>query len=83
MIVVLDALTYAGNKANLAEFESRPMFEFVRGNICDASLLEHLFAKHQFNKVVHFAAETHVDRSIKRPDAFLETNVLGTHHLLM
>jgi dTDP-glucose 4,6-dehydratase len=81
-VVVLDALTYAGNQANLESLMSRPELRFVRGNICDTALVEALLREERIDLVVHFAAESHVDRSIVGPDAFIETNVLGTHSLL-
>ena len=83
-IVNLDALTYAGNLANFKDLSPAHMerHRFVHGDIRDASLLERLFSEENFNSVVHFAAESHVDRSILGPEAFLETNVLGTFHLL-
>ena len=81
-IVVLDALTYAGNRANLDSMEGHQRFEFVHGDICDASLVQSLFRRHDFDLVVHFAAESHVDRSIVSADAFVRTNVVGTHTLL-
>jgi dTDP-glucose 4,6-dehydratase len=82
LIVVLDALTYAGNRSNLDSLESDKQFEFVHGDICDADLLAALFRRHDFNVVVHFAAESHVDRSILSSDAFVRTNIVGTHTLL-
>ena len=81
-IVILDALTYAGNPANLAPVKAHPNYRFVHGNICDDSLVNKLFAEEQFDTIVHFAAESHVDRSITGPDAFIETNIVGTHVLL-
>ncbi|MEQ8953452.1 MAG: GDP-mannose 4,6-dehydratase, partial [Gammaproteobacteria bacterium] len=81
-IVVLDALTYAGNLHNLAALMNQPGFDFVKGNICDTQLVEQLLSKHDINTIVHFAAESHVDRSISGPDAFLNTNITGTHSLL-
>lgn len=81
-VVVLDALTYAGNLANLELVEGRPEFRFVHGNICDTALVEGLLRDEQLDTIVHFAAESHVDRSITGPDAFIETNVVGTHSLL-
>ncbi|MBX3703152.1 MAG: dTDP-glucose 4,6-dehydratase [Steroidobacteraceae bacterium] len=81
-LVVLDALTYAGNRANLATLEGSPGFHFVRGNICEQSLDESLLREHAVDTVVHFAAESHVDRSIVGPGAFISTNILGTHALL-
>ncbi len=81
-VIVLDALTYAGNRANLASVEQNPNFTFVQGDICDTALVESLIKQHQLNTIVHFAAESHVDRSITGPDAFIETNILGTYSLL-
>jgi dTDP-glucose 4,6-dehydratase len=81
-LVVLDALTYAGNIANLADVSKHPAFRFVHGDITDASLLGQLFEQQSIDCVVHFAAESHVDRSITGPDEFIRTNVLGTHALL-
>lgn len=81
-IVNLDLLTYAGNLENLKEIENDPRYSFVKGDICDAKLVERLFAEHKFAVIVHFAAETHVDRSIDQPKTFIETNIVGTHTLL-
>jgi dTDP-glucose 4,6-dehydratase len=81
-VVVLDALTYAGNLANLEAVRSRPALRFVQGNIGDSALVEGLLRDEGIDTVVHFAAESHVDRSIHGPDAFIETNVVGTHCLL-
>ncbi len=81
-LVVLDALTYAGNLANLGAVMSRPEFRFVHGSIGDTALVAGLLREERINTLVHFAAESHVDRSIHGPDAFIETNVLGTHSLL-
>jgi len=81
-VVVLDALTYAGNLANLAAERSNPAMTFVRGDICDGELVSKLFADHDIDCVVHFAAESHVDRSITGPDEFIRANVIGTHTLL-
>lgn len=81
-VVVLDALTYAGNKASLAPVETNANFTFVKGDICDTHLLEKLLADHSIDTLVHFAAESHVDRSITGPDAFIETNIIGTYSLL-
>lgn len=80
--VNLDLLTYAGNLANLSEVDDDPRYLFVRGNICDQALVERLCVEHHIDTIVHFAAESHVDRSITGPKTFLETNVLGTFHLL-
>lgn len=81
-VLNLDALTYAGNLANLASLEGNPQHYFVHGDIRDADLLKRLFAEHRPRAVVHFAAESHVDRSILGPEAFVETNVVGTFRLL-
>ena len=81
-VIVLDALTYAGNRANLAAAESNPNFRFVHGDILDTPLVEQLMGEEQIDTIVHFAAESHVDRSIHGPDAFLKTNIEGTHSLL-
>ncbi len=81
-VLVLDALTYAGNRANLASVEDNPNFTFVHGDICDTVLVETLLKEHKVNTLVHFAAESHVDRSITGPDAFIETNIIGTYSLL-
>lgn len=81
-IVVLDALTYAGNKNNLANLIGEQWFEFVHGSICDQDLVDALLVKHDIDTIVHFAAESHVDRSITGPDAFIDTNIVGTHCLL-
>jgi dTDP-glucose 4,6-dehydratase len=81
-IVNLDKLTYAGNLANLAALQDDPRHVFVRGDVCDEALLKRLFAEFEIGKVVHFAAESHVDRSIHGPADFVHTNVLGTFCLL-
>ncbi|MFZ1937879.1 MAG: dTDP-glucose 4,6-dehydratase [Terracidiphilus sp.] len=81
-VVNLDLLTYAGNAANLASIESDPRYTFVRGDICDAELIRSLLEKHRPRAVVHFAAESHVDRSIVSPETFIRTNVNGTFCLL-
>jgi len=81
-VIALDALTYAGNLANLAPVEKHENFRFVHGNILDDALVEKLLREDGVDTVVHFAAESHVDRSITGPDAFLETNIMGTHSLL-
>ncbi|MCZ2078888.1 MAG: dTDP-glucose 4,6-dehydratase [Bryobacterales bacterium] len=81
-IVNLDKLTYAGNLENLAEIENHPRYRFVQGDICDAALLDGLFASSRFDAVVHFAAESHVDRSILSPDPVFETNLRGAFRLL-
>lgn len=81
-VVVVDALTYAGNRANLASLENNSRYEFIEGNICDQTLMETVIRERSLDTVVHFAAESHVDRSISGPDIFIETNVVGTHSLL-
>jgi dTDP-glucose 4,6-dehydratase len=81
-LVVLDALTYAGHLANLDAARGRPEFRFVRGDIRDTALVEELLREERLDTIVHFAAESHVDRSIEGPDAFLETNIIGTHSML-
>lgn len=82
LIVNLDKLTYAGNLANLKEFEGDPRHIFVQGDICDKQLTESLFEKYDFDYVVNFAAESHVDRSIMEPEIFVRTNIMGTVNLL-
>lgn len=78
----LDALTYAGNLENIADIDKSPNYTFVKGDIVDADFINDLFRKHQFDGVVHLAAESHVDRSITDPLAFVKTNVIGTMNLL-
>ena len=81
-VFVLDNLTYAGDLTNLEEVADHPNYHFIKGDICNQTLINELFNKHQFNKVVHFAAESHVDNSITGPGAFIETNIVGTFNLL-
>jgi dTDP-glucose 4,6-dehydratase len=81
-VVVLDALTYAGNIENLAGLERDPRFAFERGDICDEEAVRELLERFRIDTIVHFAAESHVDRSILGPDEFIRTNVLGTHSML-
>jgi dTDP-glucose 4,6-dehydratase len=81
-VINLDKLTYAGNPANLASVEALPAYTFVRGDICDAALMARLLDEHKPRAIIHFAAESHVDRSILGPEAFLETNITGTFTLL-
>ncbi len=81
-VVVLDALTYAGNLASLEPVKGHRGFTFVHGDIRTPGLAERLLREHEVTLLVHFAAESHVDRSIVGPDAFIETNVVGTHELL-
>ncbi len=82
LLVNLDKLTYAGNLENLKEVEGDPRHVFVQGDICDKELVEGLFQKYDFDYVINFAAESHVDRSIKNPEIFVQTNVMGTVNLL-
>lgn len=81
-IVILDALTYAGNLKTIEEELKNPRVNFVKGNICNRELVENIFTRFNIDYVVHFAAESHVDRSIENPQIFLETNILGTQNLL-
>jgi dTDP-glucose 4,6-dehydratase len=81
-VIVLDALTYAGNLHNLATLKDRKNFRFLQGDICDRALVDELFASENIDTVAHFAAESHVDRSILGPGAFVQTNVVGTFTLL-
>ncbi len=78
----LDALTYAGNLENLSDIEDNSNYEFIKADINDALVINKLFQKHQFDNVIHLAAESHVDRSITDPLAFVKTNVIGTMNLL-
>lgn len=82
LLVNLDALTYAGNLENLKAIENTQRYRFVRGDIRDKELVERLFQEYDFDTVVHFAAESHVDRSIVEPEIFLTTNIVGTQTLL-
>jgi dTDP-glucose 4,6-dehydratase len=81
-VVNLDALTYAGNLRNLTAVENNPRYRFVKGDICDAGLVAPILAEEKVEAVIHFAAESHVDRSITGPEIFVRTNVLGTQTLL-
>jgi dTDP-glucose 4,6-dehydratase len=80
--VNVDALTYAGNLENLNSVQDDPRYRFIRGDIRQQALIEHLCQEHGIDTVIHFAAESHVDRSISGPQAFMESNILGTFHLL-
>lgn len=82
LLINLDLLTYAGNLENLRDCENDPRYHFVKGDVRDRALLQELFAKYDIDTVVHFAAESHVDRSITEPEVFLTTNILGTQALL-
>lgn len=81
-VIGLDALTYAGNLASLEAAQAQAQFTFVHGDIRDQALIEKLMVEHAIDTVVHFAAESHVDRSITGPDAFIDTNIIGTHSML-
>ena len=81
-VIAFDALTYAGNVANLDSLKDNPLFQFVQGDIGDQPLVEQLLRDQKIDTIVHFAAESHVDRSISGPDIFIETNIIGTHSLL-
>ncbi|PHR93599.1 MAG: dTDP-glucose 4,6-dehydratase [Robiginitomaculum sp.] len=81
-IINLDCLTYAANLENLNSVADNPHYTFEKGDICDIAFLQHLFAKHQPEAIMHLAAESHVDRSIDGPAAFIQTNVIGTFNLL-
>ncbi len=81
-IINVDALTYAGNLENLREVEERDNYTFIKADICDKEAISRIFEENDIDRVVHFAAETHVDRSIKDPEVFVKTNVLGTAVML-
>ena len=81
-VVNLDVLTYAGNLENLKEAEENPRYKFIKGNICNRELVEYIFNEYDIRGVIHFAAESHVDNSIKNPGVFVETNVNGTFTLI-
>ena len=81
-ILNLDKLTYAGNPASLVAIEKHPNYSLIKGDICDQQLIERIIKDFKPSVIVHFAAESHVDRSIEGPDSFIETNILGTYNLL-
>jgi dTDP-glucose 4,6-dehydratase len=81
-VVNLDLLTYAGSLENLKDLPSLDRYEFIKGDICDQSLIENILRRHKIKTIVNFAAETHVDRSILAPQAFIQTNIFGTFSLL-
>ena len=81
-IINVDALTYAGNLENLKDVEGRENYTFVKADICDKDAIRRIFAENDIDRVVHFAAESHVDRSIRDPEVFVRTNVLGTAVML-
>jgi len=78
----IDLLTYAGNLENLKEVENLPRYKFIKGDICNRDLVEFIFKEYDIQGVIHFAAESHVDNSIKSPGIFIQTNVNGTHTLI-
>ncbi len=82
LIINIDKLTYAGNLENLKEIETKSNYRFVKGDIVDADFIFKLFEEHQFDGVIHLAAESHVDRSISNPIEFINTNIIGTANLL-
>ncbi len=77
-VINVDALTYAGNPENLKDVESRDNYTFIKADICDKVAIAAIFAENEIDRVIHFAAESHVDRSIRNPEVFMQTNVLGT-----
>ncbi len=81
-IINMDVLTYAGNLENLKDIENKENYTFVKCDICDVEKVNQVFIKHQIDSVIHLAAESHVDRSIKDPFSFAQTNVMGTLNLL-
>ena len=81
-IINVDALTYAGNLENLKDVEKRRNYTFIKADICDREAISKIFEENDIDRVVHFAAESHVDRSIRSPEIFVKTNVLGTLILL-
>ncbi len=81
-IIILDKLTYAGELSNLSEHQTNPNYYFEKGDICDKNKLEEVFNKYKITDIIHFAAESHVDNSINKPDEFINTNVVGTFNLL-
>ena len=80
-VVVFDKLTYAGNLSTLDDISSHPNFTFIKGDISDRERVDALFSKHNFNYVINFAAESHVDRSISDPDVFIKSNIMGVSPL--
>ncbi len=82
IVVNIDKLTYAGNLDSLPDIDAHPRYRFHQLDICDAQAMQHVFAREQPTAVMHLAAESHVDRSIDGPSAFIQTNVVGTYNLL-
>lgn len=81
-IINVDVLTYAGNLENLKDIEKKDNYSFIRADICDREAIEKIFTENEIDRVIHFAAESHVDRSIRNPEVFVQTNVLGTQVML-
>lgn len=81
-VINLDKLTYAGDLTNLREVENNDRYKFIKGDICDTGLVDNIFRQHHIDAVIHFAAESHVDRSITEPNHFINTNIIGTYVLL-
>ena len=81
-IINVDLLTYAGNLENLKDVADRPNYTFVRADICDKEAVSRIFAENEIDRVVHFAAESHVDRRMRNPEVFVQTSVLGTALML-
>jgi dTDP-glucose 4,6-dehydratase len=81
-VINLDALTYAGNLENLKSVEALDNYEFIKADICDKEAVMKIFETYDIDRVIHFAAESHVDRSIRNPEVFVSTNVIGTLNLL-
>lgn len=81
-VVNIDKLTYAGNLASLSTISNHPHYNFIRADICDANVMDKVFAEFQPDVVMHLAAESHVDRSIDGPSEFIQTNIVGTYTLL-
>ena len=81
-IINVDKLTYAGNLENLKDVENLPNYHFVKADICDKDAIRAVFHDYDVDRVIHFAAESHVDRSIREPELFVKTNVLGTANML-
>ena len=81
-VVSIDILTYAGNLENLSSLDGNPYHHFIRGNISNRELVSEILKKYQIRAIVNFAAESHVDRSIHGPGDFIETNIVGSYHLL-
>ena len=82
-IINLDKLTYAGDLGNLSEVKNDARYHFIKGDICDSTLVQGIFEKYRINGLIRFAAESHVDKSIENPDSFIKTNIEGTFVLLV